>query len=99
VAKLNRDNTGGGEGVLVLKSEEFHNKTDLHEEYQSGHYSKKMYKLHSKVPWVVRKIVPKGKLELYEEAWNAYPYSKSIINVEFLYFAATLFDKLRLISC
>jgi hypothetical protein len=84
VAKLNRDNTGGSEGVLLLKTEEFKDKTDLHKEFTSGHYSKKMYKLHNKVPWMVRKVVPKGKLELYEESWNAYPYSKSIINVSHL---------------
>jgi len=37
----------------------------------------------SKVPWWIRKLVPKGSLEMHEEAWNAYPYCRTIINVSF----------------
>jgi hypothetical protein len=82
VAKVSKENTGGGEGVVLLESKEFQNKQDLHPLYQSGHYSRKCYKLSSKVPWWVRKVVPKGKLELFEEAWNAYPYSLSKVEVK-----------------
>ena len=35
----------------------------------------------SKVPWWIKKLVPKGSLEMHEEAWNAYPYCRTIINV------------------
>jgi len=37
--------------------------------------------LHSKVPTFVQYIVPKGMLEIHEEAWNAYPYCKTVITV------------------
>ncbi len=35
----------------------------------------------SKVPWWIRKLAPKGTLEMHEEAWNAYPYCRTVINV------------------
>lgn len=70
---------------MVLKNEPFNNKTDLFYNYISGQYTQKIYKLQSKVPWWVRKLAPEGSLELYEEAWNAYPYCKTVINVIFLY--------------
>ena len=37
----------------------------------------------SKVPGLIRKIAPKGSMEIHEEAWNAYPYCKTVINVIF----------------
>ncbi|RMZ94908.1 phosphatidylinositol transfer alpha isoform isoform X2 [Brachionus plicatilis] len=80
VAKSSKENTGGGEGIVVLKNEPFNNKTDLFENYISGQYTEKIYKLQSKVPWWVRKLAPKGSLELHEEAWNAYPYCKTVID-------------------
>ena len=33
----------------------------------------------SKVPWWIRKLAPKGTLEMHEEAWNAYPYCKTVL--------------------
>ncbi len=33
----------------------------------------------SKVPSIVRLVAPKGALELHEEAWNAYPYCKTVV--------------------
>jgi hypothetical protein len=82
LAKVNKENTGGGEGVIYVKSEEFTNKKDLFPGVTEGSYSHKIYKLDSKVPWWVKKIIPKGKLELHEESWTAFPYSKSIIQVK-----------------
>lgn len=35
----------------------------------------------SKVPFVIRKLAPKGSLEIHEEAWNCYPYCKTVISV------------------
>jgi len=35
--------------------------------------------LASKVPGVVKFLAPKGSLEIHEEAWNAYPYCKTVI--------------------
>ena len=39
-----------------------------------------IYHLASKVPSWVRAIAPKGSLEIHEEAWNAYPYCKTVLS-------------------
>ena len=36
---------------------------------------------HSKVPRVIRMLAPKGALEIHEEAWNCFPYCKTVITV------------------
>ncbi|ROT68009.1 hypothetical protein C7M84_013884 [Penaeus vannamei] len=41
-----------------------------------------MFSLHmkrSKVPSFIRLLAPEGSLEVHEEAWNAYPYCRTII--------------------
>lgn len=80
VAEASKENTGGGEGIVVLKNEPFTNKSDLFQNYTEGQYTHKLYKLQSKVPWWIRKLAPKGSMELVEEAWNAYPFCKTVIN-------------------
>jgi hypothetical protein len=35
----------------------------------------------SKVPSFIRLLAPRGSLEVHEEAWNAYPYCKTVISV------------------
>jgi Phosphatidylinositol transfer protein len=46
-----------------------------------------LYILHilcfSKVPKFIRMLAPKGSLEVHEEAWNAYPYCRTVITVSF----------------
>ena len=81
VAEASKENTGGGEGIVVLKNEPFANKTDLFANHTAGQYTHKIYKLQSKVPWWIRKLAPKGTLEMHEEAWNAYPYCRTVITV------------------
>ncbi len=85
VAEASKENTGGGEGIVVLKNEPFTNKTDLFANHTNGQYTHKIYKLQSKVPWWIRKLAPKGTLEMHEEAWNAYPFCKTVINVNLKY--------------
>ena len=36
---------------------------------------------HSKVPSFIQWLAPKGSLEIHEEAWNAYPYCRTVITV------------------
>ena len=86
VAQSSKENTGGGEGIIVLSNEPFSNKKDLHKDYTSGQYTHKVYKLQSKVPKWIRAIAPKGSLEMHEEAWNGYPFCRTIINVCFIIF-------------
>lgn len=49
--------------------------------YSSGQYTYKIYHLASKVPTMIRLLAPKGSLEIHEEAWNAYPYCRTVITV------------------
>ena len=45
MAKASKENTGGGEGIEVLKNEPFTNKKDLFQNYTDGQYTHKIYKL------------------------------------------------------
>ncbi|TDG43706.1 hypothetical protein AWZ03_009870 [Drosophila navojoa] len=79
VAEASKENTGGGEGIEVLKNEPFENFPLLGGKYNSGQYTYKIYHLQSKVPAFIRLLAPKGSLEIHEEAWNAYPYCRTVI--------------------
>ena len=73
-----------GEGVEVLKNEAYdENHADyiplLGGKFTKGQYTDKVYHLASKVPGFVRLLAPKGSLEIHEEAWNAYPYCKTVL--------------------
>ncbi|KAG7169443.1 Phosphatidylinositol transfer protein beta isoform-like [Homarus americanus] len=39
-----------------------------------------MIVIFSKVPSFIRLLAPEGSLEIHEEAWNAYPYCRTIIS-------------------
>lgn len=80
VAMASKDATGGGEGVEILKNEPMD-----HPKYGKCQYTYKIYRLESKVPGFIRAIAPKGSLNVYEEAWNAYPYCRTVItNPEYM---------------
>lgn len=85
VAEASKDNTGGGEGIEVLKNEPFSNYNLLGGKYNTGQYTYKIYHLASKVPAFIRLLAPKGSLEIHEEAWNAYPYCKTVISVSIFF--------------
>ncbi|MFH4981209.1 hypothetical protein AB6A40_007918 [Gnathostoma spinigerum] len=80
VAEASKAETGGGEGVEVLKNEAFKDVPLCDGKYSQGQYTYKIYHLQSKVPAFVRKIAPEGSLEVHEEAWNAYPYCKTVLS-------------------
>lgn len=79
VAEVSKNETGGGEGIEVLKNEPFTNYPLLGGKYSAGQYTYKIYHLASKVPAFIRLLAPKGSLEVHEEAWNAYPYCRTVI--------------------
>lgn len=79
VAEASLNETGGGEGVEVINNEPYDNVPLLGGKFTKGQYTKKIYHLASKVPTVVKWIAPKGSLEILEEAWNAYPYCKTVL--------------------
>nr|CAH0110947.1 unnamed protein product [Daphnia galeata] len=72
------NNTGGGEGIEVLRSEPF-NDVLLNNTRHSGQYTYKIYHMGSKAPGFMKHLMPKGSFEFHEESWNAYPYSKTVI--------------------
>ncbi|KAJ8338854.1 hypothetical protein SKAU_G00356400 [Synaphobranchus kaupii] len=75
VAQASKNETGGGEGIEVLKNEPYEN------EGEKGQYTHKIYHLKSKVPAFVKMIAPEGALVFHEKAWNAYPYCRTIVTV------------------
>ncbi|XP_043216862.1 phosphatidylinositol transfer protein alpha isoform-like isoform X1 [Amphibalanus amphitrite] len=79
VAQASKNETGGGEGIEVLKNEPYDNVPLLGGKFTKGQYTYKIYHLASKVPSFIRLLAPKGSLEIHEEAWNAYPYCKTVL--------------------
>ena len=75
--------TGGGEGVEIVKNEPFENTPLMGGEFTSGQYTYKIYHVETKVPKIIRAlikpIIGKNGFELHEEAWNAYPYCKTVL--------------------
>nr|KAF6403896.1 phosphatidylinositol transfer protein beta [Molossus molossus] len=71
VAEASKNETGGGEGIEVLKNEPYE------KDGEKGQYTHKIYHLKSKVPAFVRMIAPEGSLVFHEKAWNAYPYCRT----------------------
>jgi len=80
VAEASKNETGGGEGVEVLKNEPYDNVPLLNGKFMKGQYTHKIYHLASKVPSWIKMVAPKGSLEIHEEAWNAYPYCKTVLS-------------------
>ncbi|XP_061722345.1 phosphatidylinositol transfer protein alpha isoform isoform X1 [Cydia pomonella] len=90
VAEVSKNETGGGEGIEVIKNEPFkdypllggpsNQSSDINGgKFSSGQYTYKIYHLASKVPAFIRLLAPKGSLEVHEEAWNAYPYCRTVL--------------------
>jgi hypothetical protein len=80
-AKVSKQNTGGGEGVEILANEPFERPASeaFLGKYNIGQYTKKIYHLGSRVPGFVRLIFKDSSLSMHEEAWNAYPYCKTVL--------------------
>ncbi|XP_076853709.1 phosphatidylinositol transfer protein beta isoform [Brachyhypopomus gauderio] len=78
VAEASKNETGGGEGIEVLKNEPYE------KDGEKGQYTHKIYHLKSKVPAFVRMIAPEGSLVFHEKAWNAYPYCRTIVTNEYM---------------
>jgi len=79
-AEASKNETGGGEGVEVLKDEPYDNIPLMNGKFSKGQYTYKIYHLDSKVPGWIKMIAPSGSLKIHEEAWNAYPYCKTVIS-------------------
>lgn len=78
VAEASKNETGGGEGIEVLKNEPYE------KEGEKGQYTHKIYHLKSKVPTFVKMVSPEGSLVFHEKAWNAFPYCKTVVTNEYM---------------
>eukprot|EP01105_Mastigella_eilhardi_P005949 TRINITY_DN17602_c0_g1_i1.p1 TRINITY_DN17602_c0_g1~~TRINITY_DN17602_c0_g1_i1.p1 ORF type:complete len:373 (-),score=105.89 TRINITY_DN17602_c0_g1_i1:91-1170(-) len=77
VTKVSLNESGGGnhEGVEVIKNEPYSDETG------TGQYTLKCYRFVSRVPSWLRPFLPtsvESMLEVYEESWNAFPYTRTI---------------------
>lgn len=79
VAETSRTTTNGHEGIEVVKNEPFEN-VPLLGDFTSGQYTYKIYHFASKVPGFVRRMLPNNSMAINEEAWNAYPYCKTVLS-------------------
>ncbi|TNN82292.1 Phosphatidylinositol transfer protein beta isoform [Liparis tanakae] len=78
VAEASKNETGGGEGIEVLKNEPYE------KDGEKGQYTHKIYHIKSKVPPFVKLFAPEGSLVFHEKAWNAYPYCRTIVTNEYM---------------
>ncbi|KAI6201182.1 Protein retinal degeneration B [Aphelenchoides besseyi] len=66
------DSSGAGSGVEILKNEPY-----IDGPGGSGQYTYKVYHIGNRIPTWIRSILPSSALEAHEEAWNAYPFTKT----------------------
>lgn len=52
-------------------------------EIKNGQYTHKIYKMASKLPWFVRRLLPKDSTIIREKSWNMYPVVKTVITNEY----------------
>ncbi|XGW20167.1 hypothetical protein V3C99_003750 [Haemonchus contortus] len=80
VSEASKCETGGGEGAEFVKQYDFFDDTTIKPGKKlSGIYSYKIYRVKSKVPWILQKLLPEEAFEIHEESWNAYPYCKTVL--------------------
>ncbi|CAH1098537.1 unnamed protein product [Psylliodes chrysocephalus] len=73
IAKKSREeSSGAGSGVEIIINEPY-----THGPGGQGQYTRKIYHVGSHLPGWIKGILPKTALMVEEEAWNAYPYTKT----------------------
>ncbi|XP_011708156.1 PREDICTED: protein retinal degeneration B isoform X2 [Wasmannia auropunctata] len=73
IAKKSRDESkGAGSGVEIIQNEPYSNGPG-----GNGQYTLKIFHVGSHLPGWFKSLLPKSALIAKEEAWNAYPYTKT----------------------
>lgn len=73
IAKKSRNESSGeGSGVEILVNEPYEDGPG-----GQGQYTRKIYHVGSHLPGWFKGLLPKSALTVEEEAWNAYPYTKT----------------------
>jgi len=71
--KKSREETkGAGSGVEIMVNEPYEDGPG-----GCGQYTRKIYHVGSHLPNWFKSLLPKSALTVEEEAWNAYPYTKT----------------------
>ncbi|XP_064618758.1 protein retinal degeneration B-like isoform X2 [Lineus longissimus] len=70
--KSREESSGSGSGVEILVNEPYKDGPG-----GDGQYTYKIYHIGSHLPGWLKTILPKSALRVEEEAWNAYPYTKT----------------------
>ncbi|CAJ0941429.1 unnamed protein product, partial [Mesorhabditis belari] len=70
--KSRLDSHGAGSGVEIITNRPYDGGPG-----GSGQYTYKIYHIGNKIPVWIRSVLPTSALEAHEEAWNAYPYTKT----------------------
>ncbi|VDP83688.1 unnamed protein product [Echinostoma caproni] len=77
--KSREESTGRESGVEIIKNEPYEDGPG-----GKGQYTFKIYHVGSHLPAWLRNILPPSALRVEEEAWNAYPYTRTIYRVPFV---------------
>ncbi|XP_066936754.1 protein retinal degeneration B-like [Clytia hemisphaerica] len=70
--KSRLESTGSGSSVEIIENRPYKNGPG-----GNGQYTKKIYHIGSHLPGWLKALLPKTALRVEEEAWNAYPYTKT----------------------
>lgn len=70
--KSREESSGAGSGIEILTNEPYSDGPG-----GSGQYTRKIYHVGSHLPGWIKGLLPKSALTVEEEAWNAYPYTKT----------------------
>jgi hypothetical protein len=74
------DSNGGSDEFPILEG----NCISLNDtQIKNGQYTHKIYKMASKLPWFVRKLLPKDSTIIREKSWNCYPVVKTVITNDY----------------
>lgn len=74
IAKKSREESHGeGSGVEIIINEPYEDGPGG----KGGQYTKKIYHVGSHLPGWIKSLLPKSALTVEEEAWNAYPFTKT----------------------
>ncbi|EJW88443.1 retinal degeneration b protein [Wuchereria bancrofti] len=77
--KSRQESSGEGSGVEIITNKPYSDGPG-----GFGQYTFKIYHIGNKIPVWLRSVLPTNALEAHEEAWNAYPHTKTRYSSPFL---------------
>lgn len=77
IIETSRESFVDGDKIETIKDEDYDHGEDS--KYSKGNYTHKVYKTSSKVPSYLSFLASRACLEVHEECWNCYPFTKTIL--------------------